>query len=181
MSSVSLLGIASQGLAEMTYYRKGYNVHTTVANMTRIEHFTNLDTNIDSLYNSIKEELNKEKNLKIVSEIKGEMNGMPLRSITAVNKSLVVLAGALRDISVSIIGHPNDYAVEVTSSSWFESLLIPGITGFIVGGPFGAVSGTTVGLLMAYQYERKIWKKIRGVINRESKRKPAADALVISN
>jgi hypothetical protein len=72
--------------------------------MTRIEHFTKLDTNIDNLYNSIKEELSKEKNLKIVSEIKGEMNGMPLRSITAVKKSLVVLAGALRDISVSIIG-----------------------------------------------------------------------------
>ena len=79
--------------------------------MLRIEHFTKLDTNIDNLYNSIKEELSKEQNLKIVSEIKGEMNGMPLRSITAVNRSLVVLAGALRDISVSIIGHPNDYAV----------------------------------------------------------------------
>ena len=45
--------------------------------------------------------------MKIVSEIKGEMNGMPLRGITAVNKSLTVLAGALRDISVSIISHPN--------------------------------------------------------------------------
>ena len=152
-------------------------VYTIVVNMARIEHFTNLDTNIDNLYNSIKEELSKEKNLKIVSEIKGEMNGMPLRSITAVNKSLTVLAGALRDISVSIIGHPNDFAVEVTSSSWFESLLIPGITGYIVGGPLGAVGGTTVGLLMAYQFERKIWKKIREVINRESKRKPAADEI----
>lgn len=29
--------------------------------MVRIEHFTNLDTNIDNLYNSIKEELEKEK------------------------------------------------------------------------------------------------------------------------
>jgi hypothetical protein len=53
--------------------------------------------------------------LKIVSEIKGEMNGMPLRGITAVNKSLTVLAGALRDISVSIISHPNDFAVEVAN------------------------------------------------------------------
>jgi hypothetical protein len=148
-----------------------------VRNMVRIEHFTKLDTNIDNLYNSIKEELEKEKNLKIVSEIKGEMNGQPLRSITAVNTSLIVLAGALRDISVSVIGQPNDFAVEVASSSWFESLLIPGITGFIVGGPLGAVGGTTVGLLMAYQYERKIWKKIREVINRESKRKPAADEI----
>jgi hypothetical protein len=145
--------------------------------MVRIEHFTNLDTNMDNLYNSIKEELEKEKNLKIVSEIKGEMNGLPLRSITAVNKSLVVLAGALREITVSIIGHPNDFAVEVASNSWFESLLIPGITGFIVGGPLGAVGGTTVGLLMAYQFERKIWKKVREVINRESKRQPTANEI----
>jgi hypothetical protein len=80
-----------------------------------------------------------------------------------------VLAGALRDVSVSIIGHPNDFAVEVASSSWLESLLIPGITGFIVGGPLGAVGGTTVRLLMSYQYERKIWKKIREVINERVK------------
>ena len=105
------------------------------------------------------------------------MNGLPLRSITAVNKSLVVLAGALREITVSIIGRPNDFAVEVASNSWFESLLTPGITGFIVGGPLGAVGGTTVELLMAYQFERKIWKKVREVINRESKRQPTANEI----
>ena len=51
--------------------------------MATVEHYRGLDTDIDSLYNSIKQELEKEKNLKIVSEIKGEMNGKPLRSITA--------------------------------------------------------------------------------------------------
>ncbi len=50
--------------------------------MATVEHYRGLDTDIDSLYNSIKQELEK-KNLKIVSEIKGEMNGKPLRSITA--------------------------------------------------------------------------------------------------
>ena len=84
---------------------------------------------------------------------------MPLRSITAVNKSLIVLAGALRDISVSIIGHPNDFAVEVTSSSWFESLLIPGITGFIVGGPLGAVGGTQLDCLWLINMREKYGKK----------------------
>jgi hypothetical protein len=145
--------------------------------MTRVEHFKALDTNLDNLYNNIKEEIKKEKNLKIVSEIKGEMNGQPLRSLTAVNTSLVVLAGALREITISIIGDSNDFAVEVESGAWFESLLIPGITGFIVGGPLGAVGGTTVGLIMAYQYERKIWKRIREVINKESKRQPTADEI----
>ena len=84
----------------------------------------------------------------------------------------MVLAGALREITISIIGDSNNFAIEVASGSWFESLLIPGITGFLVGGPLGAVGGTTVGLIMAYQFERKIWKRIREVINKESKRQP---------
>jgi hypothetical protein len=145
--------------------------------MARVEHFTGLDTNIDNLYTSIKEEIQTEKNLKIVSEIKGEMNGRPLRSMTAINRSVVVLAGALREITISIIGDSNNFAVEVASGSWCESLLIPGATGFLVGGPIGAVGGTTVGLIMAYQFERKIWKKIREAINKESKRQPTADEI----
>ena len=68
--------------------------------MARVEHYKSLQTDIDELYNHIKQELQKESSLKIVSEIKGEMNGQPLRSITAVNGSLVVLAGALREITI---------------------------------------------------------------------------------
>jgi hypothetical protein len=138
--------------------------------MTRVQHYKGLQTNIDNLFNSIKDELQNEKNLKLVSEIKGEMNGRPLRSITAINKSLIVLAGALREITVSIIGNSDDFAIEVASGSWFESLLIPGVTGFLVGGPLGAVGGTTVGVIMAYEFERKIWKKINEVVQKESKK-----------
>ena len=58
------------------------------------------------------------------------MNGKPLRSITAVNQSLVVLAGALREITISIIGDSNDFAIEVTSGSWFESLLFQELQDF---------------------------------------------------
>ena len=60
-----------------------------------------------------------------------------MRSITAVNLSVVVLAGALERLLISIIGDSNDFAIEVASGSWFESLLIPGVTGFLVGGPLG--------------------------------------------
>jgi len=60
--------------------------------MARVEHYKNLQTDIDEHYNRIKQELQKESSLKIVFEIKGEMNGKPLRSIMAVNGSLVVLA-----------------------------------------------------------------------------------------
>ncbi|MGB7952690.1 MAG: hypothetical protein WCF23_01815 [Candidatus Nitrosopolaris sp.] len=51
--------------------------------MSRVEHYRGLQTKIDSLYSSIKQELESEKSIKIVSEIKGEMNGKPLRSIPA--------------------------------------------------------------------------------------------------
>lgn len=138
--------------------------------MTRVQHYKGLQTDIDNLFNSIKDELQNEKNLKLVSEMKGEMNSRPLRSITAINKSLVVLAGALREITVSIIGNSDDFAIEVASGSWFESLLIPGVTGFLVGGPLGAIGGTTVGVIMAYEFERKIWKKINEVVQKESKK-----------
>jgi hypothetical protein len=47
----------------------------------------------------------------------------------------------------------------------------------VVGGPLGAVGGTTVGLIMAYQFERKIWKRIREAINKESKKKPTEDQI----
>jgi hypothetical protein len=139
--------------------------------MARVEHYKGLNTDLDALHQEIRQELESEKNLRIVAEIKGEMNGRPLRSMTAVNKSVIVLAGALREITVSIIGGPDDFAVEVASGSWFESLLFPGVTGFVVGGPLGAVGGTTVGLIMAYEFERKIWKKVLEVIERVSKNK----------
>ena len=98
-----------------------------------------------------------------------------MRSITAVNKSLVVLAGALREITISIIGDSNDFAIEVASGSWFESLLIPGVTGFLVGGPLGAVGGATVGIVMVYDFERKMWKKIREVIRKGSRNQPTTE------
>jgi hypothetical protein len=62
--------------------------------MTRVD-YKGLQTSIDKLYQEIEQELENEKNLRIVAEMKGDMNGKPLRSITAVNKSLVVLAAII--------------------------------------------------------------------------------------
>jgi hypothetical protein len=45
------------------HYRENAIVHTIVVNMAKIEHFTSLDTSIDNLYNSIKEELSKDKKI----------------------------------------------------------------------------------------------------------------------
>ena len=60
--------------------------------MTRVEHYKGLHTNIDKLYREIKQELENEKNLRIVAEMKGGMNEA-LRSITC---HYIVIRGAQR-------------------------------------------------------------------------------------
>ena len=85
--------------------------------MSKVQHYRGLNTNLEGLYQSIKAELQDQKDLEIVSEYKGELNGKPLRSIVAVNKSVKVFAGSLRETHVSILGTPDDYAVEVASGA----------------------------------------------------------------
>ena len=97
--------------------------------------------------------------MQIVSEYKGELNDIPLRSVIAVNRSLKVFAGSLREIHVSITGTPDNYAVEVASGAWFGSILFPGAVGLIVGGPIGLAGGAAIGGIIAYEYEKHIWKK----------------------
>ncbi len=143
----------------------------------KVQHYRGLGTNLENLYNSIKTELENEKNLQIVSEYKGELNDIPLRSIVAVNKSLKVFAGSLREIHVSITGTTDDYAVEVASGAWFGSILFPGAVGLIVGGPIGLVGGAVIGGIVAYEFERNMWKKILDVVKRESKVQPTIESI----
>jgi hypothetical protein len=145
--------------------------------MARVEHYRGLNTDLDKLYKEIKQTLEDEKNLQIMSEYKGTLNGVPLRSIVALNKSPKVFVGSLMEIHVSIAGDPNDYAVEVASSAWFGSLLFPGAVGFIVGGPIGLGAGMAVGGIMAYEFEKKIWKKVSEVVKKESQVQPTLDSI----
>jgi hypothetical protein len=145
--------------------------------MAKVQHYRGLGTNLDNLYDSIKAEIQNEKNLQIVSEYKGEMNGIPLRSVMAVNRSLKVFAGSLREIHVSITGTPDNFAVEVASGAWFGSILFPGAVGLIVAGPIGLAGGAAIGGIIAYEYERHIWKKILEVVKRESKVQPTIDSI----
>jgi hypothetical protein len=145
--------------------------------MTKVQHYRDLNTNLEKLYDSIKREIEVQKDLEIVSEYKGTMNSIPLRSIVAVNKSPTVWAGSLREIHVSITGNPNDYAVEVASGAWFGSLLWTGAVGLIVGGPVGLAAGATVGGIMAYEFEKHIWKKILEVVKKESENQPTVDSI----
>ena len=145
--------------------------------MAKIQHYRGLNTNLDILYNNIKQELQDQKDLEIVSEYKGTLNSVPLRSIVAVNKSPKVWVGSLREIHVSITGNPNDYAVEVASGAWFVSLVWTGAVGLVVGGPIGLAAGATVGGIMAYEFEKHIWNKILEVVKKESEKQPTLDSI----
>src|ERR671918_193703 len=145
--------------------------------MAKVQHYIGLNTNLDSLYNSIKKEIQDQKELQIISEYKGTLNELPLRSIVAMNNSLKVWVGSLREIHVSITGNPNDYAVEVASGAWFGSLLWPGAVGLVVGGPVGLAAGVAVGGIMAYEFEKHVWQKVLEVIKKESVTQPTIDSV----
>jgi hypothetical protein len=120
--------------------------------MAKVEHYRGLGTDLEKLYHSIKQVIEDEKNLRIVSEYKGALNDIPLRSIVAVNTSAKVLVGQLSEIHVSITGNSNDYAVEVASNVWFGSLAWPGAVGVVIAGPVGLAAGETVGGVVAYEF-----------------------------
>src|SRR5262245_17950905 len=143
--------------------------------MAKVQHYRGLNTNLDKLYNNIKELLENQKDLQIASEYKGTLNAVPLRSIVAINKSPKVWVGSLREIHVSITGDPNDYAVEVASGAWFGSLLWPGAVGLVVGGPVGLAAGVAVGGIMAFEFEKHVWDKVLDVIKKASENQQTID------
>jgi len=145
--------------------------------VAKVQHYKGLDTNLDNLYSNIKQVLQAQKELRIVSEYKGLLNAIPLRSIVAVNTSPKVWAGSLREIHVSITGSPDDYAVEVASGAWFGSLVWPGAVGLVFGGPVGLAAGVAVGGLMAYEFEKHIWEKVLEVIKKDSSVQPTIDSV----
>jgi hypothetical protein len=145
--------------------------------MAKVEHYRSLGTDLEKLYQSIKQLIEDEKDLQIVSEYKGTLNDIPLRSIVAVNKSAKVFVGQLSEIHVSITGNPDDYAVEVASNGWFGSLVWPGAVGLVIGGPIGLAAGATVGGIVAYEFERKMWKHVQETVKKASQVQPTLESV----
>jgi len=148
-----------------------------ICSLAKVEHYRGLGTDLEKLYQSIKQVIEDEKNLRIVSEYKGTLNGIPLRSIVALNKSPKVLIGQLSEIHVSLTGNADDYAVEVASNAWFGSLAWPGVMGLVVGGPVGLAAGATFGGIVAYEFERKVWKHIQETVKKVSQIQPTLESV----
>ena len=56
-------------------------------------------------------------------------------------------------------------------------MILTGAVGVIVGGPIGLAGGMAVGGIMAYEFERHIWKKILEVVKKESQVQPTIDSI----
>ena len=63
--------------------------------MAKVQHYRGLHTDLNRLYEAIKKEIESQPNLQIVSEFKGTISDLTLRSIVAVNKSLKLIAGLM--------------------------------------------------------------------------------------
>ena len=144
--------------------------------MAKVEHYRGLGTDLEKLYQSIKQVIEDEKDLELY-EYKGTLNGIPVRNIVAVNTSAKVLVGQLSEIHVSITGNPNDYAVEVASNAWFGSLVWPALAGLAIGGTAGLAAGTAVGGIVAYEFERKMWKHVQEAVKKVSQVQPTLESV----
>lgn len=81
------------------------------------------------------------------------------------------LVGALREVTVSITGAPEDFLVEVHTGSWFSNMAMPGVAGILIAGPVGFAVGAGTPTIMVLDYERKVWKKVRKLVDKNSKKK----------
>ena len=91
--------------------------------MPLITRYKELDTKLDELYKEIEKELQKEKELEIVKETSGKINDILFKNITAVRSTLPHgIKDPLREVSVTIMGQPNDWLIELHTGSWFEEL-----------------------------------------------------------
>ncbi|MFL6339689.1 MAG: hypothetical protein ACJ718_11380 [Nitrososphaeraceae archaeon] len=87
--------------------------------VSKVQDHEGLNTNLDNLYNSIKQLLEGQKDVKDCFRVQGASKCYNFKKYSGVNKSPKVWAGSLREIHVSITGNPDDYAVEVASRAWF--------------------------------------------------------------
>lgn len=137
--------------------------------MPFVRRYKDLGTNLDTLFEDIKNELQQDKDLTIAVENNGVINGVPFKSITAARATVPrVITGTLREVTVTIAGVPDDWLLELHTGAWFGNMLLPGTGGFLIAGPFGAAAGAGASAVLAMDYGRKLKNKIKGMVKKHS-------------
>lgn len=144
--------------------------------MPSVRRYMNLGTDLETLYKAIVGELQENKELNVVRELKGEINSKPFRSVTAVRGSIPrAFVGALREVTVTLTGEPDDFLVEIHTGAWFNNLVMPGAGGLLIAGPLGGIAGASTSAIIAVDYQRKLWKRLRDLVTINSKNKLTID------
>ena len=131
--------------------------------------YKDLNTDLKALYKDIKKELQQEKDLSIISETSGEINGVPFMSMTAMRATVPrVVTGTLREVSVTIAGVPDNWLLEVHAGAFFGNLVLPTAGGFLVAGPIGAAAGAGTSAVLAREYARKLKNRIKELVKKNS-------------
>lgn len=91
--------------------------------MPLIRRYRELGTDLEKLYKTIEIELEKEEQLEIVKETSGKITIILFKNITAV-RSIVPkqIKETLREVSITLMGQPDDWLLEIHVGSWFEGL-----------------------------------------------------------
>ena len=142
--------------------------------------FLFLNTNLEELFNAIIRELEHIKELKIVNKLNSKVNEHGFWTVTAVRRTVPrAFIGALREVAVTITGEPNDFLIEGHTGSWFSNMVLPGVGGFIIGGPLVGVTGASLSTLLATRFERELKKRITELINEKSTNKIGVENLEV--
>ena len=139
--------------------------------MPIVRRYKDLSTDLDSLYRALKREIKETEDLNVINELKGEVKGRQFWSVTAVRKSVPkAFIGALREVTISITGKPDDFIVEIHTGAWFNNLIVPSTGTPIIVGPLDGVDCAGAKAIIPIEYQRKLAKRLRELVKKHSKK-----------
>ena len=138
--------------------------------MTLVRRYKHLGTDLEKLYQDIVAEIRKEPKLNIVTEMKGDVNGVPMMSVTASRSSIPkILVGTLREITLTITGTQDDYLIEMHIGEWLGNLVLPHTDAILLVGPLTGLAAAGSSQLLAATYGREMKLKIKELVKKHSK------------
>jgi hypothetical protein len=143
-----------------------------------LRRYKDLGTDLKKLFEDISYEIRKEPKLNIVSEMHGEVNGLPMMSIMASRSSIPkILVGTLREITVTITGVPDDFLIEMHVGEWLRNLVLPHTDSIILVGPLTGLAVAGSSRLLAVTFGREMKLKIKELVKKHSRSEYSDDKI----